>query len=147
MKPCNVQVSKLIILHEDGEDGKSEHVIHTVYSFNPLLYSMNSVMYRWASWSSCMITERIGNLIMCIIQCTLLTIYCTLWNPVLYRRASWSSCMRRERTRYLIMWLIQCPLYCTLWTLLCTGEQADHHAWGRRGQEIWVTHTVYSGNP
>ncbi len=45
-EPCNVQVSKLIILHEDGEDGKSEHVIHTVYSFNPLLYSMNSVMYR-----------------------------------------------------------------------------------------------------
>jgi hypothetical protein len=45
-EPCNVQVSKLIILHEEGEDGKSDLVTHTMYSFNPLWYSLNPVMYR-----------------------------------------------------------------------------------------------------
>jgi hypothetical protein len=39
-----VQVSKLITLHEEGEDGKSDLVTHTMYSFNPFLYSMNPVM-------------------------------------------------------------------------------------------------------
>jgi hypothetical protein len=28
------------ILHKEGEDEKADHVTHTVYSFNPLLYSM-----------------------------------------------------------------------------------------------------------
>ncbi len=46
----------------------------------------------------------------------------------------------RERTDNLIMWLILCTLltlYCTSWTLLCTGEQVDHPARGGRGWEIW----------
>jgi hypothetical protein len=30
-------VSKLIILHEEGEDRKSDHVTHTMYSFNPFI--------------------------------------------------------------------------------------------------------------
>ncbi len=30
-EPCYVQVSKLIILHEEEEDRKSDHVNHTVY--------------------------------------------------------------------------------------------------------------------
>jgi hypothetical protein len=46
MNPVYVQVSKLTVLHEEGEEGISHHVNHTMYSLNPLLYSMNHVMYR-----------------------------------------------------------------------------------------------------
>ncbi len=40
---CDAEVSKLIILHEEGEDGKSDLDTHTMYSFNPSLYSMHPV--------------------------------------------------------------------------------------------------------
>jgi hypothetical protein len=56
MKPCNVQVSKLIILHEEGEGGKSNHVTHTVY------FLTSNVLYE-------------------TLLCTLCDSYSVLFNP------------------------------------------------------------------
>ena len=59
--PCTVQCTGEQADHPArGGRGREHHVIQTVYSLTLLLYAMTPVLYRWASWSSCMRRERTG---------------------------------------------------------------------------------------